>query len=292
VSPSFLTALCVAIPFTISKRKDWARLRVSLIYLWRHGYVPDLESPTRFNEWVQWRKLNDRDFGLAMLTDKLKTKILAGKALGEDVIIPTLWQGDELPELPAWPTPFIVKANHGCGQFVVVRTVEDWAAAQRRSPGWLKRSYGTWLDEWHYRAAQRTLFIEPFIGTGDELPLDYKVFVFGGVAQIIQVHLGRATDHQWVQFSRNWERLSSSNAVIEIPARLGDMLSAAERMAIGRDHLRVDFYEVRGKLWFGETCLFPGSGLDPFEPVELDEVFGRLWSEARDIHVKGSANCR
>lgn len=247
MSPAILTALCVAIPLTLPTPRDWARLRVSIVYLWRHGYLPALGHPRQFNEWVQWRKLNDRDLGLAMLTDKLKTKNLAANVLGEDLVIPTLWRGDTLPEHPAWPMPFVLKANHGCGQFVVVRTMEDWRAAKERSPGWLKKAYGTWLDEWHYRAARRTLLIEPFIGTTNELPVDYKVFVFGGVAQVIQVHVGRATSHRWVQFSRTWQRLSSSDAATEKPTRLAEMLQAAERMATGRDHLRVDFLRGGGQ---------------------------------------------
>lgn len=281
MSAAILTALYVALPLTLPKPSHWAWLRVSIIYWWRHGYLPDLKRPTRFNEWVQWRKLNDRDLGLAMLTDKMKTKAFASNILGERLVVPTLWRGERLPERPDWPMPFIVKANHGCRQFVVVRTMADWHVARKRSPKWLRKVYGSWLDEWHYRAAERTLLVEPFIGTGDGLPIDYKVFVFAGVAEVIQVHVGRESDHRWVQFSRTWERLSLSNETIDQPVGLGEMLRCAEAMAMGRDHLRVDFYEVEGRLWFGEACLFPGSGLDPFNPVALDDRLGAMWSEAR-----------
>ena len=61
------------------------------------------------------------------------------------------------------------------------------------------------------------------------------------------------------------------------------MLAAAEALAAGHDFLRVDFYEIDGRLWFGEFCLFPGSGLDPFDPVALDDQLGDLWSAARAI---------
>ncbi len=71
--------------------------------------------------------------------------------------------------------PFIVKANHGCNQFMVVRNDADWQTALRLAPGWLWEPYGRWLDEWHYTQARRTLLVEPFIGTADSLPLDYKV---------------------------------------------------------------------------------------------------------------------
>jgi hypothetical protein len=248
--------------------------------LWRHGYFPNLRQPRLFNEWVQWRKLKDRDLGLALLTDKLAAKLLVSEVLGGEFVIPTLWHGDQLPRTPPWPMPFIVKANHGCQQFVVVRCYKDWQHARRKAPKWLLSAYGKWLDEWHYGRARRTLLVEPFVGPSAGLPIDYKVFVFGGVARFIQVHVGRGQDHRWTQFDRDWRRVSDGPDHLVAPTKLGEMLKAAEAVAGCRDHLRVDFYEVDGRLWFGETCLFPGSGLDRFAPVALDKTFGDFWTVA------------
>lgn len=287
MSPAILVALSFALPLALPSRGDWARLRVSIVYLWRHGYFPDLTRPQRFNEWVQWRKLNDRDLSLAALTDKLYAKSLAAEAIGASLVIPTLWQGHQLPVFPPWQFPFIVKANHGCRQFVVVRCIEDWRLAKKVAPKWLNSAYGKWLDEWHYGRAERTLLVEPFIGPKQGLPVDYKVYVFGGVAAFIQVHVDRDGNHRWLQFDRQWVKVSSSPDEIEAPQRLDEMLKAAEQIGRGRDHLRVDFYEVDGRLWFGETCLFPGSGLDPFEPMVLDDTFGRLWTESRRLGERG-----
>ena len=57
--------------------EGYARLRVELTYLWRFGQRPDLERPTRFTEWVQWRKLNDRSPDQPQLLDKVVSKKLA-----------------------------------------------------------------------------------------------------------------------------------------------------------------------------------------------------------------------
>lgn len=273
-------ALAAAVPLAASPVL-WSRVRVPLTYLWRHRRWPDVIQPALFTEWVQWRKLNDRDHGLAMLTDKLFAKEFAAARIGDSFVVPTLWQGRSLPTLPPWGLPFIIKANHGCGQFVVVRCAADWQRAMREAPGWLAKPYGYWLDEWHYTQARRLLLVEPFIGPDDALPIDYKVYVFHGVARCIQVHLGRASQHRWIQYDRNWHQLSTSSEGEDVaqPSSLVEMLSAAESIAIGRDHLRVDFYEVDGKPMFGETCLFPGSGLDRFRPTSLDAVLGAYWSE-------------
>jgi hypothetical protein len=284
MSLAFCLALAGALALTVAAS---ARARVTMIFLWRHGRLPKVTRPELFNEWVQWRKLYDRDPTLAALTDKLHAKSLAAERIAPALVIPTLWFGKRLPDAAPWPLPFIVKANHGCRQFVVVRCADDWANAKREARGWLTRTYGKWLDEWHYRSARRAILVEPFVGPEHGLPVDYKVFVFGGVAEFIQVHLGRGADHRWMYFDRRWGKLSGSGAdQVERPMWLAEMLDAAERMAAGRDHLRVDFYEVGDGFRFGETCLFPGSGLDPFEPASLDQVLGRCWTRSRSTAVR------
>lgn len=252
--------------------------RVGLVYRWRHGRWPSLGSPRRFTEWVQWRKLNDRDPARSRLTDKSWSKHFASLLLGEQFVIPTLWEGQRLPSVPPWPMPFVVKANHGCGQWRVVRTPGDYRRVRVRSRRWLARRYGTWLDEWHYCGARRTIVVEPFVGSGETLPTDYKIFVIGGRAVMVQVHEGRGQDHVWRQFDRHWRPLSRNARTAELPLSLASMLAAAETLAGEADFLRVDFYEVGGRPLFGEFCLYPGSGLDPFDPVELDDWLGALWS--------------
>lgn len=277
----FLNALALAPPLAgPALAPPWARIRVAITYRWRHGRWPDLEAPRRFTEWVQWRKLNDRRHDLALLTDKAHAKDVAWALIGPEHVISTLWMGAELPDVAPWPMPFMVKANHGCRQFVVVRTAAEYARARLIAPRWLARAYGGWLDEYHYRMARRLLLVEPYIG-GDELPLDYKVYVFGGRAAIVQLHIGRGKRHRWTQFDRDWVPLSDDPIGVPPPSRLADMLAAAEAMAGETDFLRVDFYCEGDRLWFGECCLYPGSGLDPFTPDALDLALGERWSAAR-----------
>lgn len=259
-----------------------ARLRIAAAYRWRHGRWPDLDAPRRFTEWVQWRKLHERDVALDRLTDKLHAKTLAAAALGAHHVVPTLMAGRDLPNLPVWPLPLVVKANHGCNQFVIVRNLSDWARARAAVPSWLARDYGRWLDEPAYRAARRLVLVEPYLGgPGAPLPIDYKVYVFGGRAELVQVHTGRSVKHRWTQFDRDWRPLSADPVDARPPATLSAMLRAAEMLAADQSFLRVDFYEVGGTMWFGEFCLYPGSGLDPVRAAGLDERLGDLWAAAQ-----------
>ena len=260
-----------------------AEARVALTYGWRHGRWPSLRQPRRFTEWVQWRKLYDRDPNLAALTDKGHSKQMVAAMVGDAMTVPTYWEGTVLPLHSPWPMPFIVKANHGCNQYRVVWNDADYREVRRLAPHWLRQVYGAWLDEWHYRAARRQLIVEPYLGSETALPLDYKIYVFGGRAAIVQLHEGRGGDHRWSQYDLSWRPLSVGASAVLAPQSLDEMIAAAEQLSQGFDFLRVDFYELEGKPLFGEFCLYPGSGLDPFYPDSLDDWLGALWTAGRSV---------
>lgn len=258
-----------------------AHLRINLTYLWRHRRLPGLADPQLFTELVQLRKLRDRDPRMALLADKIAAKSFAAGLLGRDWIIPMLWSGTILPaELP-WKGPVVVKARHGCNQNAFVRDRDDRARARAASARWMRRDYGWWLDEWAYRQIPRGLLVEPMIGSDGDLPLDYKIFVFGGQATHVQVHIDRARNHRWIVHDRDWRALADDAPSIPRPTALDAMLAAAEAMAGDFDFARVDFYQPGDQPLFGEVTFYPGSGLHPIDPPEIDAEWGRLWLAAR-----------
>lgn len=263
-------------------------LRIRLTYLWRHRRLPALAEPRLFNELVQDRKLRGRDARQSALSDKVGVKAFVTEWIGPEWVIPTLWYGPALPAHPPWERPFVVKARHGCNQNAFVRTgEEDWQAIRRQSARWVRKTYGYWLDEWLYRHIPRGLLVEPFVGTGGGLPIDYKLFVFDGRVEFVQVHLGREHRHCWIVFDRDWRRVSSptGDADPQRPASLCRMFEAAEELGREFDFVRVDLYDVQGRPLFGEMTFYPGSGLDPFNPASLDRVMGDHWLSARGMKV-------
>ena len=259
------------------------RLRVQITYLWRHGRFADVTNPRLLTEHIQWRKLYGHDPRYPPLADKLCVKDHVATRLGKHWLVPTLWRGTVLPTHPAWAMPFVVKSRHGCGHFIVVRTMADYRTARRRSVRWMRTTYGVWLDEWLYRHIPRGLLVEAYIGEADRLPIDYKLFVFGGRVRFVQVHLDRATRHRWIVFDMAWHRVSPATADLDPPrpATLGRMIAAAEALGENFDFVRADFYEVAGQALFGELTFYPGSGLEPVDPPALNAAMGEYWSQAR-----------
>jgi hypothetical protein len=262
-----------------------AQARVMLTYLYRHGRLPDLDAAPRFTEMVQRRKLDDRDPHQRVLMDKIAAKRIAADVLGPEWATPTLWEGAALPQSPPFQTPAILKARHGCNQYEVLRhapSPSEWQSLRMLSERWMAGPYGKWLDEWAYEGVPRALIAEPLLGDGHVLPLDYKIYVFGGRATHVQVHVGRATDHRWILHDRAFHPLVAGVDKPAAPRSLDAMLAAAEALADGLDFLRIDFFEIDGRPRFGEFCLYPGSGLDPFAADWIDLELGGLWHAARE----------
>ena len=258
------------------------RSRIALTYRWRHGRWPSWAAPTLFTELVQRRKLLDRDQRLPLCADKVAVKDMVAATLGSDWVTPTLWHGEHPPAAAPWPRPFVIKARHGCNQMLVVREGDDWAVARRRAARWTRRAYGVWLDEWLYRHIPRGLLVEPFVGGGDALPIDWKFYVFGGRVEFVQVHLDRGGRHRWIVLDRAWRRVSAptTDADPRPPASLARMIEAAEMLARPFSFVRVDLYDVGGQPRFGELTFYPGSGLDPFDPPSLNGRMGAHWLAA------------
>ena len=150
-------------------------------------------------------------------------------------------------------------------QYAIVRDIaRDWPGVIARTRTWTGKNYGGWLDEWLYSHARPGLIVEPFIGTGDEPPNDYKVYVFGGSAEVVQVHTGRMSDHRWVQYDPRWNRLSNGEDCPP-PVGLDAMIVAAEALGQGHDFVRVDFYGSRPAV-VRRILSLPGIGARPVRP--------------------------
>jgi hypothetical protein len=79
------------------------------------------------------------------------------------------------------------------------------------------------------------------------------------------------------------QRISHANSSnsIEKPHCLDEMLELSRKLADGLTFLRTDFYEIDGKLYFGELTFFPASGLEPFKPDDWDYKMGQ-WMTLKD----------
>lgn len=262
------------------------RLRRQFLFAKGHGRLPDLRSPTSFNEKIQWRILHDRRPLLTGTCDKLSMKAYAQQVAGDELRIPrTYWHGVDLAELASLDVPghWVLKPTHRSYAVIFGEGRPDPAALTARTQGWLDEVNWSRLGEWAYASARREYLLEERIGHPGSVPADYKFFVFDGVPRLIQVDRGRFGAHTRRFYTPHWEPLHNRSGLplgdaVPRPAQLERMLELAGRLGEGFDFIRIDLYAEDGEIWFGETTPYDGSGLDPLDPTDLDYRLGAWWT--------------
>jgi len=256
------------------------RQRIMLTYYKSYGRFPNLRDPKLYSEKLQARKLSGVD--LTPYIDKIRVKDFVQERCG-DICIPTLYAGDRLPpvEERTWPLPFVIKTNHASGTNIFVREAPDWRAIEAKLDQFLAHRHGEATGEVFYLKVRPRMLVEPIIGNGIDAPQDYRFFVAGGEVQFIGLEQS-PIDHRRVFYSRSWERLPirdgypvGTNA--ERPQSLKQMVEIAETLGRDLGFVRVDLYEVDGRVYFGEMTFTPSAGYMRFEPPEVDAELGAKW---------------
>lgn len=258
-----------------------------LRYKMHTGKNLNLRNPKRFNEKLQWLKLYDRRPEYVTMVDKVKVKDYIRDLIGEEYIIPTLgvWENVDDIDFDALPDKFVIKCNHNSGEGMYICTDKskmNVAEVKRRLKNGIEQDYYLCDREWPYKKVERRIIAEEYLddGIGNGIN-DYKVFNFNGEPCIIQVDFDRFIEHKKNLYTLDWELCDFSfnypaHPEIEIkrPENLEKMLEIAKLLSKGTPYMRTDFYEVNGRLYFGEITFFPASGYGTFTPDKYDKIFG------------------
>lgn len=258
-----------------------------------HLNMPSIARPKTFSEFIHHRKMFDRDPRLPIFADKVRVKQEIVRLLGEHWINPSLWVGTSADDVPfdTLPAGFVLKANHGANMNVIVRPDRpvNRAAIRRLAAHWLGIDFGRLHREWAYSEIPRQLLAEPLLADGEPL-VDYKFYVLGGKVCFIDVKLGRGERQTETSaiMSADWQRLPFRYgpqrphlADPAAPMALTKFVAAAEVIGQLFSFVRVDFYEVNGRPYFGEATFYPSAGLARFSPNCFDAHFGSLIPQSR-----------
>lgn len=252
------------------------------------GKELDLENPQTFNEKLQWLKLYDRKPIYTTMVDKYAVKQYVAEQIGEEYIIPTLGVWDRFDDIDfdALPDQFVLKCTHDSGGLVICRDKSklDKVAAKAKIEKFLKREYFWRQREWPYKNVKPRIIAEQYMEDSKTAELrDYKFFCFNGAVKALFVATERQKAGEEVKFDffdPDFNRLPfrqghpNAKTTPEKPVRLEEMKRLAEALSKGIPHVRVDFYEVDGRVYFGELTFSHFAGLVAFEPEEWDYTFG------------------
>lgn len=252
------------------------------------GYALNLINPQTFNEKLQWLKLYNRRPEYTTMVDKYLVRDYIAEKLGEEYLIPLLgvWDDPDEIDFAKLPEKFVLKCNHNSGLGMCIckdKSKLDIAKVKSNLKKGLKQDYYLTGREWPYKDVPRKIIAEQYMedNTFHELR-DYKFFCFGGQVKCFKVDFDRFIEHRANYFDTAGNLLKFGEVVcppvfdrqIVLPKTLPKMIEFAEALTKSIPFLRADFYDVNGKIYFGELTFYPASGMGKFIPDEWDKIFG------------------
>lgn len=273
-------------------------LYLKLLYFFEmRGKILHLKNPKSFNEKLQWLKIYDYKPEYTKLVDKLAVKDYVESRIGNKLIIPTLsvWDSVEEIDWDSLPNQFVLKTTHGgggCGVIVCTdKTKLDKIKAKKKLKESMHTDTGQTYRERPYLNVPRKILAEKYIAeqiinnseTKADLP-DYKFFCFNGKVKFFKIDFGRFVEHHANYYLQNGDLLPfgevsckpDPNHVVNMPNNLSEMIHLSETLSANYKFLRVDLYNVNGKIYFGEFTLYPAAGMGAFIPEEWDEKLGSM----------------
>lgn len=252
------------------------------------GRKLNIVRPKTFNEKLQWLKLHDRNPEHTILVDKFAVKEFIADTIGEQYVIPTLgiYQSFDDINFEDLPDCFVLKTTHGGGGNGVVICKDKKKFDKHRADKTLSRNLkddiSRFYKEWPYKNVPRRIIVEPYITDNSGDLKDYKFFCFNGVPKFLKVDFGRFKEHHANYYDLDWNLLPFGEVVCPPdfshketqPDNFDKMVENAQKLSSGHYFVRVDLYNVDGRILFGELTFFPASGFGKFMPQEWDEKIG------------------
>jgi hypothetical protein len=262
-----------------------AGLERRLLFSYYNRKLPHFRQPVTFSDKVNWRILNDRRPLLEWTCDKLAMKEYASQARLERLRVPrTIWSGAEIGDLPAVDLPehWVLKPNHRSGLIHFGTGQADHTELSKITATWLDTFEARRMHEWAYARARPMFLVEELLGPPGSPPPDYKIFVFDGKPEIIEM-VNRYDGNQQRLYRADWSPLDvlygpqGMAPIAPPPPDLDRMLAIAHQLGQPFDFIRVDLYDFDGSVVFGELTSYPCGGLERFRPASFDIELGKKW---------------
>ena len=272
--------------------KDYPE-KLAQIYKQITGEELNLEHPCTYNEKIQWSKLYDTDPRKTVLSDKYAVRSWVREKIGDEYLVPLLGTWDRFDDIDfsKLPSQFVLKLNNGSATNIVVtdKSKLDLHLAKKKFKEWTKTNFAFRGFELQYKDIKPKIIAEEYlIADGlEDLP-DYKFFCFDGKVFCSYTMKDYTMCHENGRlgfFDRDYKLMPYYRRdfkpilqQIPKPKNYEKMLELAECLAKGFPHVRVDFYDLDGKIYFGEMTFTNSSGYCKFEPEEFNRILGDQWT--------------
>ncbi|PGL72698.1 ATP-grasp fold amidoligase family protein [Bacillus sp. AFS055030] len=261
-------------------------LYIQIYYFAQFKKFCNLHQPRTYNEKLNWLKIHDRNPEYIKMVDKYEVKKYIAPIIGSEYVVPTLGIWDTFDEIDfdKLPNQFVLKCTHDSEGLVIVKDKNklDVIAAKKKIEAAQKCNFYYIGREWPYKHLKPRIIAEKYMEDHVDGELrDYKFFCFDGVPKAMFIASDREVgETKFDYFDLDFNQLDiiqnypNSSKTLRKPITFEKMIELSKVLSKDIPHVRVDFYEVDGKLYFGELTFYHFSGFKPFQPNKWDRAFG------------------
>jgi hypothetical protein len=278
------------------RRVMWRRLPGLMLvarYVARFRRMPNLWRPSTFNEHVLAKLLFDRDPRLTLFADKVAVREFVRQRLGGPEHIARLFavieHADGIRDLEL-PEAFVMKPTHMSGEFEIVQkgATIDRGRLEALADSWFRRNFGAERAEWAYRAIPPRVIFEELLEHDGELAIDYDFYCFGGEPRFVRVVRDKftpvpsgtvydAADFRLLPVTLHKSPYRRVAEQVPPPPNYARMLEIARLLSRNVDFVRVDLYNLAGRIVFSELTNYPHAGTRKWDPPLWELRFGSYW---------------
>lgn len=279
--------------FKIKRLKKYSneerQRHISKMYYSRTGLRLDWNNLSTYTEKMQWAKLYDCSELKGICADKYTVRQWVADKIGEEYLIPLIgkWSGGDEIDFDKLPSKFVLKTSNGSGTNIIVKDKSNLniLVARARLNRWLHTEYAYLKGfEMHYALVPPCIIAEQLIECPYEDLPDYKFLCFMGKVYYCWVDIGRYHNHKRNVYDLEWNLMpwnqydyGNSETPIDRPKNFEKMIEIASTLCKGFSHVRVDLYNIDGRIYFGEMTFTNGSGYELINPAEYNKMLGDLW---------------
>lgn len=261
------------------------KLVINIENLLSYHKLVDKNNPQFFGEKIQWLKLYGNLEKYNDYVDKYLVRDFIKKQIGDEYLIPIYGVYDCAEEInyDLLPDKFVLKINNGSGMNIIVKdkSTLNIKKTNKKLNKWLKIDYSKIKKESQYKNIKRKIICEKYIVDRNNQLLDYKFFCFSGKPDFVKVDFDRFSNHTANFYDMKWNLLNLKEKCVggiyhnytgrvEKIRNYKKMIEIATILCKQFEFVRVDLYNVDGKIYFGELTFTPASGRHPFLPLEKD----------------------
>lgn len=284
------------IKFGIAKMLFWVPDEIMLRVQYRIlvGRWPNMKNPQRYSEKIQYYKIHYHHPDLMRCVDKYLVRDYVIEKLGTDRYLNELYQVHDKAEeidFDALPDKFVIKTTDGGnGDNVLVCTDKkslNIEKAIKKVDSWRNKKYYIISREWAYRGAKISrVIVEKYLeddANADGSIDDFKFLCFDGKFRFLWIDKDRFSSHKRGFWDENLNFLEGvysdwptfGKGGIHLPENVKEMITLSEKLSRGFPFARVDWYNIKGKITFGEITFYPWSGYVKYTPDEFDFTLGK-----------------